>query len=127
MVKKSAILLLFFSISFGKSSFAEMKVKEERINFAVLEVDSLEKDTLIVPNEERKVKFRRGKAILFTIFTGILGGHRVYLGTHQRTPILYSVTLGGLGILPLIDLAHIIFTKDLSKFNNVPQIIMWRK
>ena len=72
-----------------------------------------------------EVKFKRGKAILFTIFTGLFGGHRIYLGTHQRTPILYSVTLGGLGILPLIDLVHIIFTKDLSRFENVPKIIMW--
>ena len=70
------------------------------------------------------VKFQRGKAILFTVFTGFLGGHRIYLGTHQRTPIIYSVTLGGLGILPLIDLIQIIFTKDLSKFEYRPQIIM---
>ena len=73
------------------------------------------------------VKFQRGKAILFTVFTGFLGGHRIYLGTHQRTPIIYSVTLGGLGILPLIDLIQIIFTKDLSKFEYQPQIIMWGK
>lgn len=73
------------------------------------------------------VKFQRGKAILFTVFTGFLGGHRIYLGTHQRTPIIYSVTLGGLGILPLIDLVQIIFTKDLSKFEYRPQIIMWGK
>ena len=74
-----------------------------------------------------RVKFKRGKAILFTVFTGFLGGHRIYLGTHQRTPIIYSVTLGGLGILPLIDLVQIIFTKELSKFEYRPQIIMWGK
>ena len=74
-----------------------------------------------------KVKFKRGKAILFTLFTGFLGGHRIYMGTHQRTPILYSITLGGLGILPLIDLGHIIFTRDLSVFENKTQIIMWSK
>ena len=73
------------------------------------------------------VKFKRGKAILFTIFTGFLGGHRIYLGTHHRTPILYSVTLGGLGILPVIDLIHIIFTKDISVYEDKTQIIMWSK
>lgn len=73
-----------------------------------------------------EVKFKRGKAILFTIFTGILGGHRIYMGTHQRTPIIYSVTFGGFGILPLIDLAHLIFTKDISVYENKTQIIMWR-
>jgi len=73
-----------------------------------------------------EVKFKRGKAILFTVFTGILGGHRIYMGTHQRTPIIYSVTFGGFGILPLIDLAHLIFTKDISVYENKTQIIMWR-
>ena len=94
--------------------------------FITEEIDSTETDLLKDSTPlTKKVKFRRGKAILFTIFTGFLGGHRIYFGTHQRTPIIYSITLGGLGLLPLIDLIHIIFTKDLSKFENIPQIIMW--
>lgn len=76
--------------------------------------------------ENGEVKFKRGKAIIFTIFTGILGGHRIYMGTHQRTPIIYSVTFGGFGILPLIDLVHLIFKKDISVYENKTQIIMWR-
>ena len=94
----------------------------------LLELDkNLEKGTLIldVAPENTLVKFKRGKAILFTVFTGLFGGHRIYFGTHHRTPIIYSVTLGGLGILPLVDLVNIIFTKDLSKFDNKTQIIMW--
>lgn len=88
---------------------------------------NLENGSLIidVAPENRPVKFKRGKAILFTVFTGLFGGHRVYFGTHHRTPIIYSVTLGGLGILPLVDLVNIIFTKDLSKFDNKTEIIMW--
>jgi len=78
----------------------------------------------IVP---REVKFKRGKAILFTVFTGLFGGHRVYFGTHHRTPIIYSLTFGGLGILPVIDLIHIIFTKDLARYEHKSQIIMWGK
>lgn len=74
-----------------------------------------------------KVKFKKGKAILFTLFTGFLGGHRIYLGTHHRTPILYSITLGGLGILPIIDLIHIVFTKDISIYENKSEIIMWTR
>lgn len=77
--------------------------------------------------EVLRLKFRRGKAILFTIFTGFLGGHRIYFGSHHRTPIIYSLTFGGLGLLPLIDLIHIIFTKDLSKYQDKSQIIMWGK
>jgi hypothetical protein len=74
-----------------------------------------------------EVKFKRGKAILFAVFTGFLGGHRIYLGSHQRTPIIYSLTFGGLGILAVIDLVHLIFTKDLSIYQNKPQVIMWKR
>ena len=84
--------------------------------------DKIENDSITTT-----VKFKRGKAILFTILTGLFGGHRIYFGTHQRTPIIYSVTLGGLGLLPLLDLINIIFTKDLSNFENKSQIIMWGK
>jgi len=75
----------------------------------------------------RVVKFKRGKAIAFTVLTGLFGGHRIYFGTHHRTPILYSITFGGLGILPVIDLVHIIFTKDLSRYEHKSQVIMWGK
>ena len=72
-----------------------------------------------------KRKHIRAKAILFTVLTGPLGGHRVYLGTRPGAPIIYAVTLGGFGILPVIDLVHLIFTKDLSKFEQNQKIIMW--
>ncbi|MCW8898664.1 MAG: TM2 domain-containing protein [Flavobacteriales bacterium] len=92
------------------------------LNGEIITATELEMEVL----DNGEVKFKRGKAILFTIFTGILGGHRIYMGTHQRTPIIYSVTFGGFGILPLIDLVHLIFTKDISVYENKTQIIMWR-
>jgi len=85
--------------------------------------DSL--DNLNLEDGPKKVKFRRGKAILFTILTGPLGGHRVYLGTRPRTPIIYTIMLGGLGILPLVDLIHLIISRDMSQFIDNPKIIMW--
>ena len=92
------------------------------LNGEIITATELEMEVL----DNGEVKFKRGTAILFTIFTGILGGHRIYMGTHQRTPIIYSVTFGGFGILPLIDLVHLIFTKDISVYENKTQIIMWR-
>ena len=92
------------------------------LNGEIITATELEMEVL----DNGEVKFKRGKAILFTIFTGILGGHRIYMGTHQRTPIIYSVTFGGFGILPLIDLVHLIFKKDISVYENKTQIIMWR-
>ncbi len=120
------ILLIFVLIFFAKASWANDNVKLSYSEYQLIidfreQYDENRNDSTLTTT----VKFKRGKAILFTVFTGFLGGHRIYFGTHQRTPILYSITLGGLGVLPIIDLVNIIFTKELSKFENVPQIIMW--
>lgn len=126
MRQKEIIILFIFLFFCGKSLFAMDDMVEKTISIDNFSVSTFVNDSLVVDIDQKKPAiFKRGKAILFTIFTGILGGHRIYLGTHQRTPILYSITLGGLGILPVIDLFHIIFTKDLSRYENVPQIIMW--
>lgn len=121
------LTILALGLSFNLLAKNELEFSESQV-LVLIELDkSLEKGTLIldVAPENTPVKFKRGKAILFTVFTGLFGGHRIYFGTHHRTPIIYSVTLGGLGILPLVDLVNIIFTKDLSKFDNKTQIIMW--
>lgn len=116
-----ACFFLALSIKADNASLELSADQTQLVIGAQLELEELMGDsTLTSP-----VKFKRGKAILFTVFTGLFGGHRIYLGTHQRTPVLYSITLGGLGILPIIDLVNIIFTKDVSKFEDIPQIIMW--
>ena len=112
------VLLIFalFFLSLNLRAENNLGLSEYEVNI-LLELDkNLEKSRLIIDiaPENRPVKFKRGKAILFTVFTGLFGGHRVYFGTHHRTPIIYSVTLGGLGILPLVDLVNIIFTKYLN-------------
>lgn len=65
-------------------------------------------------------------SILLTIALGPFGAHRLYLGTHIRVPIVYTLTLGGgLGILPAIDLIMLIIQKDLSLFRDNAKIFMW--
>ncbi len=69
---------------------------------------------------------KKTRAVLMAILTGPLGGHRLYLGTKSYVPIVYTLTLGGgMGLLPLIDVCVILFTDDLSKYQNCEQIIMW--
>lgn len=66
-------------------------------------------------------------AIITTLLTGLVGGHRIYLGTSPIVPIVYTITLGGgLGILPLIDLFHIIFTKkeDFEELINRKEVFL---
>jgi hypothetical protein len=124
LMKKYFVLVSCFFLALTiNADNGSLKLKSDQYQLII--DTQLQMDVLLVDSTTTAVKFKRGKAILFTVFTGFLGGHRIYLGTHQRTPVLYSITLGGLGILPLIDLVNIIFTKDLSKFEDIPQIIMW--
>lgn len=95
-----------------------------------LDSTSIELSTVVdsIPIEQEvKRKNVRIKAIILTILTGPLGGHRVYLRTRPGAPIIYAVTLGGFGILPLVDLAHLIFKKDISSFEENSKIMMWTK
>lgn len=80
-------------------------------------------DSVAIPHSEP----RRGVAIALTVLLGPLGGHRLYLGTEPKVPVLYTVTLGGgLGLLPLIDLVQLIVTDDLDKFHDHSRVFMWR-
>ncbi len=73
----------------------------------------------------KKYKSQRGVAIIITIMTGTLGGHRIYLGTKPIVPVVYSLTLGGLCTLPAIDLICLIVVKDISVFEDNDKVFMW--
>jgi len=117
-------LILFFSVLNSKCDNISKAEEEFKVIIELHDSNIVADFDSIIP---RTVKFKRGKAVAFTLFTGIFGGHRIYFGTHHRTPIIYSLTFGGLGILPIIDLIHIIFTKDLARYEHKSQIIMWGK
>ncbi|MFB6257300.1 MAG: NINE protein [Flavobacteriales bacterium] len=81
-------------------------------------------DSVAIPHSHPK----RGIAIALTILLGPIGGHRLYLGTEPRVPVLYTVTLGGgLGLLPLIDLIHLIVAEDMESYLNNRKVFMWLK
>ncbi len=59
---------------------------------------------------------------------GIVGLHRIYLGTKPYVPVAYIATLGGVfGILPFIDFCAITFDKDFDRYRDNGQIFMWLK
>ncbi len=64
-------------------------------------------------------------AAVLTVALGPFGAHRLYLGTGTKVPIVYGLTFGGFGILPLIDLGHILFTKDLTPYQHNGKVLMW--
>ncbi len=69
----------------------------------------------------------RALAAALAVTLGPFGAHRLYLGTTPKVPLLYGLTFGGFGVLVLIDLGHILFTKDLSAYQESRQVLMWAK
>lgn len=59
------------------------------------------------------------------LLLGPFGAHRIYLGTTPKVALIYGLTFGGFGVLPLIDLGHLLFSKDLEAYRNNDHVIMW--
>lgn len=64
-------------------------------------------------------------AIALDITLGVLGMHRLYLGTDLKVPIFYTLTLGGGGVLWLVDLGFLIASRDIEPFLDNPKLFMW--
>jgi TM2 domain-containing membrane protein YozV len=89
-------------------------------------------DTVLMQNStpvNQKVKpKRRLMAAFLCVALGPFGMHRLYLGTKPRVAAAYTLTLGGgLGLIPVVDLFYIVFSKDISRFKDNDQFIMWAK
>lgn len=65
-------------------------------------------------------------AAVLCLTLGPFGAHRLYLGTKPAVPVAYTLTLGGgLGVLPVIDLLVICFSRDITPYKNNPRVFMW--
>lgn len=96
---------------------------EER---AIRQLDSLA--AMIERTDASVQENERLMSVLLAIALGPFGGHRLYLGTGAKVPIFYTLTLGGgFGVLPTIDLFHILLEKDLDPYRNNTQVFMWAK
>ncbi|MFT7611707.1 MAG: TM2 domain-containing membrane protein YozV [Parvicellaceae bacterium] len=75
--------------------------------------------------KRKRTRFRRGVAALLALFLGPFGVHRLYLGTGDFVPIFYTLTLGGLMILPLVDMFVMLFSKKFDQYIGNKSVIMW--
>jgi TM2 domain-containing membrane protein YozV len=76
----------------------------------------------------KKEKNKRITAALlaFPFPFGIVGIHRIYLGTAPYVPVVYIASLGGVfGILPLIDCIVLLSDSDTGKYINNGRVFMW--
>jgi len=79
--------------------------------------------------KKRRLKTEHNKWVAagLDLSLGIFGVHRLYLGTEAQVPVMYTLTLGGGGILILADLGLILLSKDIETYSNSSHIFMWRK
>lgn len=68
----------------------------------------------------------RATAAVLAVLLGPFGAHRLHLGTSPTVVVIYGATLGGFGVLPLIDLGHLLFARDQDRFRNNDKLLMWR-
>jgi TM2 domain-containing membrane protein YozV len=77
---------------------------------------------------EKKKSSRKLTAafLAFPFPFGIVGLHRIFLGTAPYVPVVYIATAGGVfGLLPLIDFIMIVAEKDMARFMGNRQVFMW--
>lgn len=73
----------------------------------------------------RTLDNQRAVAIGLDVSLGLFGVHRMYLGTDLKVPVIYTATIGGGGVLWLVDLGLLIAVKDLTLFKDNPNVFMW--
>ncbi len=84
-------------------------------------------------NSPNQVNSEKTAVIAFILCwaVGVLGIHRLYLGTSTGTFIGYLLTCGGLGIVSFIDwivlLLEVVGEQDISRFVDNPKFFMWAK
>ncbi len=78
-----------------------------------------------------KRKQKKNKRIVAALLAfpfpfGIVGLHRIYLGTKPYVPVAYIASLGGVfGVLPFIDFWVLLIDKDVERYNDNGKVLMW--
>lgn len=100
---------------------------QDFVKTSVIHADSVQSDTIKTHNQKVKPK-RRLIAAFLCVTLGPFGMHRLYLGTEPRVAAAYTLTLGGgIGLVPVIDLFQIVFSRDISRFKDNDKFLMWTK
>tara|TARA_B110000046_G_scaffold31498_1_gene33461 strand:- start:7605 stop:8003 length:399 start_codon:yes stop_codon:yes gene_type:complete len=128
MLNKLQQLLLILIFVISTPSVASTK----EVDISIMQqTEFLDQIDLTFDNDETALvhpKLRKLKAILLAVFLGHFGVHRIYLGTSENVPIVYSLTLGGgFGLLPLFDIVAILTSKDLDEYASNNKVFMWSK
>lgn len=94
---------------------------------SIIETSNLKASDKNVNKTSPRVK-SKAVAITLAVTLGVFGVHRLYLGTSNKVPIIYTLTLGGgFGVLVVSDIVAIIATKNLDEYTPSEKVFMWAK
>ncbi len=134
-----ALLVLLLSDSFSKASepFPGILNTDDTISMpdgipAFLIAEGGEVKAISVQDSlagsKFKIKKRIAAILAFPFPFGLLGLHRVFLGTKPYIPFVYIGTLGGCFlILPVLDFIAILSAneEEFKRLENNPKVFMW--
>ncbi len=76
--------------------------------------------------KQKKNKRITAALLAFPFPFGIVGLHRIYLGTAPYVPVAYIASLGGVfGVLPFIDFCVLLLDKDEKRYIENKKVFMW--
>lgn len=102
--------------------------EEVALNHEALVSDKGPNPVMKLFRKKQRLNKRITAAVLaFPFPFGIVGLHRIYLGTKPYVPVAYVASLGGVfGILPFIDFCAIVFDrKNFEHYKDNGQVFMW--
>ncbi len=134
----AVLLLMFFFQNFNAENILMENVLTADY-IQIIDTENIAANEIVELNTKRpnpiiqllKIKQKRNKKITAAILAfpfpfGIVGLHRIYLGTAPHVPVVYIGSLGGIfGILPFIDFCVLILDKDVDRYNENKKVFMW--
>jgi len=130
--------LLIICFLMTATVFAEKQVV--MIYYADSEASIITSENIIVDHKRPNILFQlfrkkqklnkriTASVLAFPFPFGIVGLHRIYLGTKPQVPVVYIGSLGGVfGVLPLIDFFVLTCGKDFDYYKGNGKIFMWIK
>lgn len=112
------MIATFVSLSGMTQAAGPFEVHGSIPGVSVIQLISADSATIASENE-------RLVSTSLAVLLGAFGAHRIYLGTSPKVAVIYGITFGGFGVLVLLDLGHLIFSKDLAPYRDNERVIMW--
>lgn len=129
----SAIFIFFTSVLFSKTDTLTLYFLDSTATVISTENITVEekKPNPIFQLFRKKQKLNKkitAAVLAFPFPFGMVGLHRIYLGTKPYVPVTYIASLGGVfGILPFIDFIIITCDKNFDQYRDNGKVFMWVK